>query len=46
MLKEEKAQRLKDELIGIDAISIAEVANTRDYEISIEIGRVPRAPSV
>ncbi len=38
VLKEE-ARRLKDELIAIDGISFAEVANTRDYEISIEIDR-------
>ncbi len=38
VLKEE-ARRLKDELIAIDGISFAEVANTRDYEVSIEIDR-------
>ncbi|MEM9640778.1 MAG: efflux RND transporter permease subunit [Pseudomonadota bacterium] len=38
VLKEE-ARRLKDELIAIDGISFAEVANTRGYEISIEIDR-------
>ncbi|MEM8818972.1 MAG: efflux RND transporter permease subunit [Pseudomonadota bacterium] len=38
VLKEE-ARRLKDELIAIDGISFAEVSNTRDYEISIEIDR-------
>ncbi|MEO0917620.1 MAG: efflux RND transporter permease subunit, partial [Pseudomonadota bacterium] len=38
VLKEE-ARRLKDEIIEIDGISFAEVANTRDYEISIEIDR-------
>ncbi len=38
VLKEE-ARRLKDELIALDGISFAEVANTRDYEISIEIDR-------
>ncbi|MGR3433556.1 MAG: efflux RND transporter permease subunit, partial [Shimia sp.] len=38
VLKEE-ARRLKDELIAIDGISFAEVANVRDYEISIEIDR-------
>ena len=38
VLKEE-ARRLKDELIAIDGISFAEVANTRDYEISIELSR-------
>ncbi|MEM6276012.1 MAG: efflux RND transporter permease subunit [Pseudomonadota bacterium] len=38
VLKEE-ARRLKDELIALDGISFAEVANTRDYEVSIEIDR-------
>ena len=38
VLKEE-ARRLKDELIAIDGISFAEIANTRDYEVSIEIDR-------
>ncbi len=38
VLKEE-ARRLKDELTSLDGISFAEVANTRDYEISIEIDR-------
>ncbi|MEO0916356.1 MAG: efflux RND transporter permease subunit, partial [Pseudomonadota bacterium] len=38
VLKEE-ARRLKDELIAINGISFAEVANTRDYEVSIEIDR-------
>lgn len=38
VLKEE-ARRLKDELTAIDGISFAEVTNTRDYEISIEIDR-------
>ncbi len=38
VLKEE-ARRLKDELIAIDGISFVEIANIRDYEISIEIDR-------
>lgn len=38
VLKEE-ARRLKDELIAIDGISFVEVANTRNYEISVEINR-------
>ncbi|MEO0484503.1 MAG: efflux RND transporter permease subunit [Pseudomonadota bacterium] len=38
VLKEE-ARRLKNELIAIDGISFAEVSNTRDYEVSIEIDR-------
>ncbi len=38
VLKEE-ARRLKDELTALDGISFAEVTNTRDYEISIEIDR-------
>ncbi|MGR3502174.1 efflux RND transporter permease subunit [Pseudaestuariivita sp.] len=38
VLKEE-ARRLKDELIAIDGISFAEVSNTRDYEVSVEIDR-------
>ncbi len=38
VLKEE-ARRLKDELTSLNGISFAEVANTRDYEISIEIDR-------
>lgn len=38
VLKEE-ARRLKDELTAIDGISFAEVANTRDYEVSVEIDR-------
>lgn len=38
ILKEE-ARRLKNELIAIEGISFAEVANARDYEISIEIDR-------
>ncbi|MEO0568072.1 MAG: efflux RND transporter permease subunit [Pseudomonadota bacterium] len=38
VLKEE-ARRLKDELIALDGISFAEVSNTRDFEVSIEIDR-------
>ncbi|MEO1637709.1 MAG: efflux RND transporter permease subunit [Pseudomonadota bacterium] len=38
VLKEE-ARRLKDELTAINGISFVEVANTRDYEVSIEIDR-------
>ncbi len=38
VLKEE-ARRLKDELIAIDGISFVELANTRNYEISVEINR-------
>ncbi|EBA10691.1 efflux RND transporter permease subunit [Roseobacter sp. CCS2] len=38
VLKEE-ARRLKNELTAIDGISFVEVANVRDYEISIEIDR-------
>ncbi|MEM7720253.1 MAG: efflux RND transporter permease subunit [Pseudomonadota bacterium] len=38
VLKEE-ARRLKDELTAIDGISFAEVANTRDYEVGVEIDR-------
>lgn len=38
VLKEE-ARRLKNELVLLDPISSVEVANTRDYEISIEIER-------
>lgn len=34
-----EAERLKDELIMLDSISFVEVANTRDYEISIEVSR-------
>ncbi|MEL6677599.1 MAG: efflux RND transporter permease subunit [Pseudomonadota bacterium] len=35
----EQAERLKDELVLLDTVSFVEVANTRDYEISIEIDR-------
>lgn len=35
----ETAQRLRDELQLLDAISFAEVSNVRDYEIRIEIDR-------
>ncbi|MDG1424155.1 MAG: efflux RND transporter permease subunit, partial [Paracoccaceae bacterium] len=38
VLKQE-AERLKSELIMLDSISFVEVANTRDYEISIEVSR-------
>ncbi|MEM1373659.1 MAG: efflux RND transporter permease subunit [Pseudomonadota bacterium] len=38
VLKEE-ARRLKNELVALDGISFAEVSNTRDYEVSIEIDR-------
>ena len=38
VLKEE-ARRLKDELAAHDGVSFVEVANVRDYEISIEIDR-------
>ena len=38
VLKEE-AERLKDELALLPSISFAEVGNTRDYEISIEVDR-------
>ncbi len=38
VLKEE-AERLRDELSALDAVSFVETANTRDYEISIEIDR-------
>ncbi|MEM8536493.1 MAG: efflux RND transporter permease subunit [Pseudomonadota bacterium] len=38
VLKEE-ARRLKEELTALDGISFAEVANIREYEISIEIKR-------
>ena len=38
VLKQE-AERLKDELILLDSISFVEVANTRDYEISVEVSR-------
>ena len=38
VLKEE-ARRLKDELAALDGVSFVEVANVRDYEISIEIDR-------
>ncbi|MEM1233890.1 MAG: efflux RND transporter permease subunit [Pseudomonadota bacterium] len=38
VLKEE-ARRLKNELIALEGISFAEVSNTRDYEVSIEIDR-------
>lgn len=38
VLKHE-AERLKDELTMLDSISFVEVANTRDYEISIEVSR-------
>ena len=34
-----EAERLKDELTMLDSISFVEVANTRDYEISIEVSR-------
>lgn len=37
-LKEE-AERLKAELAGLPSVSYIEVANTRDYEISIEVDR-------
>jgi len=35
----EVAERLKTELISLDSISFVEVANTRAYEISIEVDR-------
>lgn len=35
----EQADRLKDELTRLDSVSFVEVANTRDYEISIEVRR-------
>lgn len=35
----EQAERLKDELARLPSVSFIEVANTRDYEISIEIDR-------
>lgn len=38
VLKQE-AERLKDELIMLDSISFVEVANTRDYEISVQVSR-------
>ncbi len=38
VLKQE-AERLKDELVLLPEISFVETANTRDYEISIEIDR-------
>ena len=34
-----QAERLKDELVRLETVSFAEVSNTRDYEISIEVER-------
>ncbi|MEM7721370.1 MAG: efflux RND transporter permease subunit [Pseudomonadota bacterium] len=35
----EEAERLRDELILLDAISFVEVANRRDYEVTVEVDR-------
>ncbi|MEM8788743.1 MAG: efflux RND transporter permease subunit [Pseudomonadota bacterium] len=35
----EQAERLKDELTALSQVSFVQVANTRDYEVSIEIDR-------
>ena len=35
----ELAERLKDELVSLKAISYVEIGSTRDYEVSIEVSR-------
>ncbi|MEL6642468.1 MAG: efflux RND transporter permease subunit [Pseudomonadota bacterium] len=35
----EEAERLRDELLLLDAISYVEVANRRDYEVTVEVDR-------
>ncbi|MEM8823225.1 MAG: efflux RND transporter permease subunit [Pseudomonadota bacterium] len=35
----EEAERLRDELLRLDAVSFVEVANRRDYEVTVEVDR-------